>query len=141
MDASRPRDIGSRLELFVDDWLIERMDGLRLTLHQPVPQEIALEFDRPWEGKGSYDPVYMKEGDRYRMWYRGGPVWDGLRQDHRPEACTCYAESDDGVIQGFEHREWPVFGVQFHPESIASEHGHALLQNFLDLATTGRVAA
>ena len=100
------RDVGSRLELFVDDWLIERMDGLRLTLHQPVPQEIALEFDRPWEGKGSYDPVYMKEGDRYRMWYRGGPVWDGLRQDHRPEACTCYAESDDGI-----HWERPNLGI------------------------------
>ena len=46
-------DIGSRLELFVDDWLIERMDRLGLTLHQPVSQEIALKFDRPWEGTGA----------------------------------------------------------------------------------------
>ena len=45
---------------------------------------------------------------------------------------------DDGTIMGLRHREKPIEGVQFHPESIASEHGHQLLENFLDLA---RVAA
>ena len=64
-----------------------------------------------------------------------------VARDGFPDALRITAESDDGVIQGFEHREWPIFGVQFHPESIASEHGHALLRNFLGLATTGRVAA
>ena len=44
------------------------------------------------------------------------------------------AETDDGIIMGLAHRTHPVHGVQFHPESIASEHGHALLANFLDLA-------
>ena len=42
--------------------------------------------------------------------------------------------SEDGVIQGVMHKRHPVHGVQFHPESIASEHGHQLLQNFLTLA-------
>ena len=55
-----------------------------------------------------------------------------------PASLEVTAESDDGVIQGLAHRELPLFGVQFHPESIASEHGHALLRNFLELATTGR---
>ncbi|MDP6603552.1 MAG: aminodeoxychorismate/anthranilate synthase component II [Rhodospirillales bacterium] len=64
-----------------------------------------------------------------------------LAREDFPDTLRITAESDDGVIQGFEHREWPIFGVQFHPESIASEHGHALLRNFLGLATTGRVAA
>jgi anthranilate synthase component 2 len=41
------------------------------------------------------------------------------------------AQSDDGVIQGLQHRTLPIFGVQFHPESIASEHGHKILANFL----------
>ena len=41
------RDIGSRLELFVDDWLIESMDGVSLQMHQPAPQEIVLQHDQP----------------------------------------------------------------------------------------------
>ncbi|WP_422366753.1 anthranilate synthase component II [Pelagibius sp.] len=44
------------------------------------------------------------------------------------------AETADGVIMGLQHRELPLHGVQFHPESIASEEGHALLRNFLSLA-------
>jgi len=50
-----------------------------------------------------------------------------------PDCLDVTAESDDGVIQGVSHKEWPVHGVQFHPESIASEHGHALLKNFIDI--------
>jgi anthranilate synthase component II len=44
------------------------------------------------------------------------------------------AETDDGVVMGLSHRSVPLHGVQFHPESIASDHGHRILQNFLDLA-------
>jgi anthranilate synthase component II len=44
------------------------------------------------------------------------------------------AETDDGAIMGVAHRALPVHGVQFHPESILSEHGHLMLKNFLDLA-------
>jgi anthranilate synthase component 2 len=44
------------------------------------------------------------------------------------------AETDDGLVMGLSHRERCVHGVQFHPESIASEHGHRLLRTFLDLA-------
>ena len=51
-----------------------------------------------------------------------------------PDCLEITAESDDGVIQGIAHRELPIHGVQFHPESIASEHGHQLIQNFLDIA-------
>ena len=51
-----------------------------------------------------------------------------------PEALEVSAESDDGLIMAVAHRALPVYGVQFHPESIESEHGHALLRNFLDLA-------
>ena len=57
-----------------------------------------------------------------------------------PEVLRVTAESEDGVIQGLVHRELPLHGVQFHPESIASEHGHQLLQNFIDM-TRERVAA
>ncbi len=48
-----------------------------------------------------------------------------------PECLEITAELEDGTIMGLQHRELPLHGVQFHPESIASEHGHALLRNFL----------
>ena len=49
-----------------------------------------------------------------------------------PACLAITAELEDGTIMGLQHRELPIHGVQFHPESIASEHGHALLQNFLN---------
>jgi anthranilate synthase component II len=48
-----------------------------------------------------------------------------------PAALEKTAETADGIIMGLRHRKLPIFGVQFHPESIASEHGHRLLGNFL----------
>ncbi|MFU7528595.1 anthranilate synthase component II [Qipengyuania sp. ASV99] len=50
-----------------------------------------------------------------------------------PDSLVVNAASDDGHVQGFRHTELPIHGVQFHPESIATEHGHALLANFLRL--------
>jgi anthranilate synthase component 2 len=51
-----------------------------------------------------------------------------------PKELSVTAETDDGLVMGLSHSELPVHGVQFHPESIASEHGHLILQNFLELA-------
>jgi anthranilate synthase component II len=51
-----------------------------------------------------------------------------------PNDLTATADTDGGLIMGLAHKRLPVHGVQFHPESIASEHGHLLLQNFLDIA-------
>ncbi len=50
-----------------------------------------------------------------------------------PECLEVTASLADGTIMGLQHRELPIHGVQFHPESIASEHGHKLLKNFLDI--------
>src|SRR5262249_19250371 len=57
-----------------------------------------------------------------------------------PGTLEVTAETADGVIMGLQHKRFPVHGVQFHPESIASEHGHQLLANFLDLARVERRA-
>ena len=51
-----------------------------------------------------------------------------------PATLEVTAELGDGTIMGLQHRDLPIHGVQFHPESIRSEHGHRMLQNFLDLA-------
>ena len=48
-----------------------------------------------------------------------------------PAALIVNARTEDGIVMGFRHRELPIHGVQFHPESIATEHGHAMLANFL----------
>ncbi len=58
-----------------------------------------------------------------------------------PDDLEVTAWTDDGEIMGFQHRTRPVFGVQFHPESIATEGGHQLLDNFLDLAGVKRLTA
>lgn len=51
-----------------------------------------------------------------------------------PQDLVVNATSDDGAVMGFRHVELPIHGVQFHPESIATEHGHAMLANFLRIA-------
>ena len=51
-----------------------------------------------------------------------------------PDELIVNARTADGVVMGVRHRELPIHGVQFHPESIATEHGHAMLANFLRAA-------
>jgi len=53
-----------------------------------------------------------------------------------PECLEISAWTDDGEIMGVRHREFPIEGVQFHPESLASEHGHAMLRNFLKFTSS-----
>lgn len=50
-----------------------------------------------------------------------------------PDCLDITAETDDDIIMGLQHKEKPIHGVQFHPESIATKHGHDMLKNFLDL--------
>ncbi len=57
-----------------------------------------------------------------------------VKRDTLPSSLEVTATSDDGLIMGMQHRTFPSHGLQFHPESIASENGHALLQNFLNIA-------
>ncbi|MBV9653616.1 MAG: aminodeoxychorismate/anthranilate synthase component II [Acetobacteraceae bacterium] len=57
-----------------------------------------------------------------------------VERETLPAALDVTAETEDGIIMGLRHRAMPVFGVQFHPESIASQHGHRMLANFLAIA-------
>ena len=87
--------MGSRLEPFFDDWLIDTMDGATLRLHEAVPREVALQFNRPWEGNSSGYPSVFQDGDTYRLYYRGGN-W-GQEAQRRSHVVACYAESEDGI--------------------------------------------
>src|SRR5688500_18029615 len=74
--ASRAQvlSIGSRRELFVDRLVIEQLTGgARLQLHHPRPAGVAVRFDKPWEGKYAAYATVLKDGDKYRMYYRGHP--------------------------------------------------------------------
>ncbi|MEO5365344.1 MAG: aminodeoxychorismate/anthranilate synthase component II [Magnetococcus sp. WYHC-3] len=56
-----------------------------------------------------------------------------IERDSMPESLEITGETEDGIIMGVAHKTLPVHGVQFHPESIATEHGHAMLKNFIKL--------
>ena len=64
-----------------------------------------------------------------------------VKPETLPGVLEVTARTDDGLIMGLQHRTKPIHGVQFHPESIASENGHALLQNFLNIARDFNVAS
>lgn len=61
-------------------------------------------------------------------------------RDTMPRDLVVNADTDDKVVMGFAHKSLPLHGVQFHPESIASEHGHLILKNFLDIAAAWNAA-
>jgi hypothetical protein len=94
LSAGRCEDaikIGSRLEPFLDDYLIEKMDGVELQLQHPILRETVITFDAPWEGDTSAYVTVFKDGDKYRMYYRGSAG------DSGHEEVTCTAESADGI--------------------------------------------
>ena len=65
-----------------------------------------------------------------------------VERDSFPDCLHVSAESSDGLVMGLTHKELPIWGVQFHPESIETEHGHAMLRNFIDFtkSKTGQAA-
>lgn len=92
---------------------------------------------------GSVDPVEPAHGEVSLLVHSGRGVFAGLPQDlpvvryHSlaatavPDALEVTARSDDGVVMGVRHRSLPQSGVQFHPESVLTEHGRAVIDNFL----------
>ena len=87
-------NIGSRLELFVDTFLIEKQDNVHHILHAPEDAGKVLSFDKPWEGPFCGYATIIKDGDIYRLYYRGLPE---AGKDGSSNETTCYAESEDGI--------------------------------------------
>ncbi|MCP3690625.1 MAG: hypothetical protein GY917_00410, partial [Planctomycetaceae bacterium] len=117
--AARPRRsrtssvyaMGSRRELFVDDFLVAQTRGkVEFELHHPVAREQVITHTEPWEGTSSGYHTVLQDGDTYRLYYRGSNfdlVNNQLRRTN-PET-TCYAESSDGI-----HWEKPNLGLFEH---------------------------
>lgn len=109
VQGQEPIDIGTRRELFVDGHLIDRLIHAERRMHEPVPREIALVHDAPWEGAGSGYHSVIHDGDVYRMYHRGSKLGvDNGRLKTGPQV-YCYAESDDGI-----HWRKPKLGLFEH---------------------------
>ncbi|MBO6503673.1 MAG: aminodeoxychorismate/anthranilate synthase component II [Kordiimonadaceae bacterium] len=133
-----PNEAGICLEL------IERCKGKIPVLgvclgHQSIAQVFGAEVVRA---------PYVMHGKTSDVKHTAKSVFDGLptpfvatryhsltvEPDSMPDCLEVTAETEDGIIMGLAHKDYCLHGVQFHPESIASEHGHALIKNFIDLA-------
>jgi hypothetical protein len=92
-EPATPIDLGSRRELFVDKYLIDRLDGVSLRLERPRDEGAALKFDQPWEGAFSGYCTILRDGDEFRAYYRGNPA---AGKDGSNREVTCVAFSKDG---------------------------------------------
>lgn len=116
--ADETINLGSRRELFVDEFLIAQKSGLELRLHTPVPREIVMVRTAPWEGSGSDFETVIRDGDIIRMYYMTAELTnaDGTKMRFDPgfpaprTTFACYAESRDGI-----HWVKPELGLfEFH---------------------------
>ncbi|MCA9086264.1 MAG: hypothetical protein KDA81_19535 [Planctomycetaceae bacterium] len=94
--SKEPIELGTRRELFVDDFLVASMQNAQLKPHRPEAQDVVLVCDKPWEGNTSAYYTLIKDGDLYRAWYRGSHYNTETKKAAHPEV-TCYAESKDGI--------------------------------------------
>jgi hypothetical protein len=122
-----PLQLGSRRELLVDDFLIDRMEGVALTLHKPEAREVVLTCDAPWEGNTSgYFTVFEDEG-RFRMYYRGWH-FDPATKKETHAATTCLAESRDGLV--FTKPKLGLFEFEGSKENNIVHTGDEATHNF-----------
>ena len=127
-------EIGDHREMFVDDFLIDSLDGARLELHAPRPAEKVFTLDRPWEGIYSGYFTVIQDGDRYLIYYRGMPE---ARHTFDVEV-TCVAESADGI-----HWTKPnlgLFEVRGSRENNVILARHRACHNFAPLLDTNPAA-
>ena len=123
MNAMTMINIGSRRELFVDHFLIDRLDQTSLRLHEPVSGGVAIKLDRPWEGPANFGVSVFAHRGRYLLYYRAMTV---NRGDDR--GVLCVAVSDDGIT-------WtkPALGLVASADCretniIATDDGKAVFQ-------------
>lgn len=92
--AQEAVSLADRRELFVDEYLIDSLNGATLRMHTPVDEGQVLPFDLPWEGAFSAYVTILQDGDTFKAYYRGVPT---AGKDGNSAEVTCYAESADGI--------------------------------------------
>ncbi|MGA3050539.1 MAG: aminodeoxychorismate/anthranilate synthase component II [Chitinispirillaceae bacterium] len=94
---------------------------------------------------------YLMHGKVSKIYHKGTDIYAGMpspfiatryhsliiERSSCPECLDITSETDDGLIMGVKHREYPIFGVQYHPEAILTEGGKVLLKNFLEIGKNG----
>ena len=139
-----PRDAGICLDLLKAAGSVTPILGVCLG-HQAIGEAYG--------GAVVRAPVQV-HGKLSEITHQGGGIFRGINAPFKatryhslvveraslPPELTVTAETGDRLIMGLAHRTLPVHGVQFHPESIASEHGHLMLRNFLDIAAVWNAA-
>jgi len=110
--------LGNRREIFVDHYLIDKLEGASIRMHTPHNEGVVLKFDKPWEGHFSAYCTIIRDGNLFRAYYRGVR---NAGSDGREEEVTCYAESADGI-------NWvkPDLGIK---EINGSKNNNAILAN------------
>jgi len=93
-DQSKIIQLGNRRELFVDYYLIDKLNGVQITKHTPRDEGPVFYFDKPWEGIFSGYSTVIKDGEIYRAYYRGLPI---SGKNSSVQETTCMAESKDGI--------------------------------------------
>ncbi len=151
-----PRDAGICLELIAKAATAIPLLGVCLG-HQAIGEAYGGAVVRaPVQVHGKLSEI-MHQGGGIKLSeirHQGGGIFRGINAPFRatryhslvveraslPQELTVTAETGDRLIMGLAHRTLPVHGVQFHPESIASEYGHLMLRNFLDIAAVWNAA-
>ncbi|MBN1347397.1 MAG: hypothetical protein JXQ73_32205 [Phycisphaerae bacterium] len=113
-------DVGSRRELLVDRFLIDKLENASLQMHPPTQAGTALIFDKPWEGRYCGYVTVIEDGGTYRMYYRGLPE---AKPDGSTFEVTCMAESPDGIT--WTKPKLGLFEAGGSRDNNVVLHGHA----------------
>lgn len=124
------------------------MEVIREAVHHSIPVLgvcLGMQAIAEYFGGTIYNREVVMHGQQTKITHTASPLFNGLPDTFQvglyhswavsevlPEGLTATAYSQDGVMMALEHTQMPVYGVQFHPESILSEYGMELFENFLE---------
>lgn len=124
--------VGNDLQLFLDSNLVSSLHNAAIKRHSPIEREVVLTHDEPWEGNVSCYHVVFRDGDRYRMYYRGAHVDDATGKQTNPDV-YCYAESLDGIDWHKPNLGLHEFKGSYRNNIVLAGVGAHNLAPFLDL--------